>query len=436
MQTFLVIQLARFGDVVQTKRLVRTLQQRGRVHLCVDRTLVELARLVYPEAVVHGVAAHGIQDGAAVEHNRAVFGVLAGEDFNTVYNCNHAGFNRAVARLFPPEIVRGHSMLGGQALRSSWVRMAFRWTRERCIAPLNLVDFWAWLADDPLAPEAVNPIAEGGGRGLGVVLAGRESRRSLPPPVLAQAVCTACEALGGPRIFLFGSAAERPAARRLLRHVPGRLLDRVCDLSGRTDWRALAEALTGLDVLLTPDTGTMHLAAHLGVPVRAFFLSSAWCHETGPYGTGHVVWQSVAPCAPCLESAPCPRETACLGAFAGTAFLRSLAISCDAGSLPDSGEPRHHPEEITLPSDMALFSSVQDGLGGTWRCVAGEDVHSRRRAVLRRLVGEYLGILPLRESGDAASVLAATLYDEGDWMLPPLADRVHSQSVLSADRLL
>ena len=36
-----------------------------------------------------------------------------------------------------------------------------------------------------------------------------------------------------------------------------------------------------LDVLLTPDTGIMHLAAHLGVPVFAFFLSSAWCHETG-----------------------------------------------------------------------------------------------------------------------------------------------------------
>ncbi len=418
MQTFLVIQLARFGDVIQTKRLVRTLQQRGTVHLCVDRTLAALARLVYPDVVVHGVAAHGAQDSAALECNRAVFDALAGEDFTSVYNCNHAGFNRALARLFSPEIVHGHSMFGGQAVRSPWVRMAFRWTRERCIAPLNLVDFWAWLAEDPLPPEAVNPPAKGGGRGLGVVLAGRESRRSLPPPVLAQVVHTTFEALGGPRIFLFGSAAERPAARRLLRHLPGRLLDRVCDLSGRTDWRALVEALTGLDALLTPDTGTMHLAAHLGVPVRAFFLSSAWCHETGPYGTGHVVWQSVAPCAPCLESALCSRKVACLGAFSGASFLRSLALCCNSDWLTRFDKACKHPEEMTLPLDMALFGSALDKAGGTWRCLAGEDAHGRRRAVLRRLVGEYLGIDTVRNDSDVVSELAAALYGEEDWTLP------------------
>lgn len=47
MSAFLVLQAARFGDLVQSKRLIRTLEQRGRVHLGVDAGLVPLARLLY-----------------------------------------------------------------------------------------------------------------------------------------------------------------------------------------------------------------------------------------------------------------------------------------------------------------------------------------------------------------------------------------------------
>lgn len=422
MRKHLVIQLARFGDVVQTKRLVRTLEQRGEVHMCVDRTLAALARIVYPEIVVHGIAAHGVLDGAALERNRVVFDALAEEAFTAVYNLNHAGFNRALARLFPPEIVHGHSMRDGQPLRSPWVRMAFRWTLERCIAPLNLVDFWAWLTDAPLEAASVNPPARGQGRGLGVVLAGRESRRSLPPPVLAGVVRTAFEAMGGPDVFLFGSLAERPAARNLLRHLPHPMIAKVVDLSGRTDWKGLADALIGLDGLLSPDTGTMHLAAHLGVPVRAFFLSSAWCHETGPYGMGHTVWQAAPACAPCLESAPCPRQTACLASFSDPAFLRSVANRCaPSGSAVMGG--RAACRTVAMPSDMICFSSATDAVGGFWRPEAGEDPYGPRRAALRALVGEYLGAPLLGSDMDDAAALTELLYREADWIIPSYPTR-------------
>lgn len=412
MPTYCVIQLARFGDLVQTKRLIRTLCARGETHLCVDKSLTDLAALLYPDVILHPVPVHGALEGAPFADLFTALRRLGSIPFDVVYNLNHSPLNRAVIRLFPADCVRGYAMLGPQPLRDAWIRLAFRWTRRRVMAPINLVDFWAYLDAKPCPGHIVNPPASGQGRGIGVVLAGRESRRSLPPTVLARCLQTVFEARGGPSVYFLGTAAERPLGRQLKRHLPGHMLDRIEDLSGKTTWRDLAEALTGLDAVLTPDTGTMHLAAHVGAPVQAFFLSSAWCHETGPYGEGHTVWQSAFPCAPCLESAPCTRATACLAPFGERGHLRALAASVQ-GAAP-----------TPMPEHLLWIAAGTDALGGVWRVRAGQDTHAARRAALRCLVAEYLGV-PLEPCADIGAdvlqELTEMLYDESDWMLPDYA---------------
>ena len=64
----LVVQLARFGDLIQTRRLIRSLLAESPVHLLVDGGLTELARLLYPEVTVHGIPAHanGVADRKSV----------------------------------------------------------------------------------------------------------------------------------------------------------------------------------------------------------------------------------------------------------------------------------------------------------------------------------------------------------------------------------
>lgn len=114
----------------------------------------------------------------------------------------------------------GYRPSPGGILRSPWARKAFRLSERRVFSPLNLVDFWAHFAVSPVAADQVNPQAKSGGQGLGVVLAGRESRRSLPVPVLAAVLETAFKALNGPPIRLLGSKAEQAVARKLLRLLP------------------------------------------------------------------------------------------------------------------------------------------------------------------------------------------------------------------------
>jgi hypothetical protein len=189
------------------------------------------------------------------------------------------------------------------------------------------------------------------------------------------------------------------------------MLDKVRNLCGKTDLADLIDALTGLDCVLSPDTGAMHLAAHLGVPVQAFFLSSAWCHETGPYGAGHTVWQADTDCLPCLESAPCTLEVRCLDAFAQHAFLSVFAESLGKGGLCGAQ---------SLPPQLMHLESQLDVLGGTWKVRQGDDPHDAERGALRALLGECLGLAPCR-GGQAPA--AARLYQEKDWMLTRLAPR-------------
>jgi heptosyltransferase-2 len=74
----------------------------------------------------------------------------------------------------------------------------------------------------------------------------------------------------------------------------------VRDLGGRTRVGVLAAVLSSADVLVTNDTGPMHLAAAVGTRVVAIFGSTSptW---TGPYGDGHRVVAHPVPCAPCFQ---------------------------------------------------------------------------------------------------------------------------------------
>lgn len=423
MARFLVLQLARLGDLLQTRRLLSGLSAQaersgGAVHLVVDRSLAGLAGRLYPFAVVHGLTAHGLPgtapDAAAerVLAARPVFEDLAGLDFDRVFCLNFSPLGMAVAALFPPEVQRGYRQTAGQADKDPLLRLVFRLARDRRGGGVNLADIWAHLDDEPIAPESVNPVAAPRGGGLGVALAGRAARRSLPPEVLAPLVRILFHATGGRGVTLYGTKEQAPEAKALLRRLDPAVRQACVDLTGRTDLSGLVDSLAGLDRLVTPDTGAMHLAAFLGVPVTAFFLSSAWCHETGPYGVGHQVFQAVAPCAPCLETAPCGQNLACLPPFAGPGLPRLLAGAAKAAP----------------PPGIVGFATDCDALGAVCRPVCGQDPTEAARAAFRAFLTRRLA------GGRADAVdpglghgLAETQYLETDWVLPPPGRPIHGE---------
>ncbi|MER3424861.1 MAG: hypothetical protein C4293_18210, partial [Nitrospiraceae bacterium] len=71
------------------------------------------------------------------------------------------------------------------------------------------------------------------------------------------------------------------------------------DAVGRTTLPQLIALLAECRLLLTNDTGPMHLAVSVGTPVVDLSVGHVDFRETGPYGRGHWVIQPELDCAPC-----------------------------------------------------------------------------------------------------------------------------------------
>lgn len=84
---------------------------------------------------------------------------------------------------------------------------------------------------------------------------------------------------------------------------------RVMNLAGITSLRELASIINDCDVLLTNDSGPMHIASALGTPLVALFGSTDE-NQTGPYDQGTVI-NKKAECSPCFER-ECPIDFRCM----------------------------------------------------------------------------------------------------------------------------
>jgi lipopolysaccharide heptosyltransferase II len=106
---------------------------------------------------------------------------------------------------------------------------------------------------------------------------------------------------------IFGVEKDRPVADTIIREcgeIP------CVDLVGKTTLTQLIEELRRCTLLLTNDTGTMHLAASLGVPVVAIFGSTEPA-LTGPVGANHTVIRHHVECSPCFLR-DCPLDFRCM----------------------------------------------------------------------------------------------------------------------------
>ena len=125
---------------------------------------------------------------------------------------------------------------------------------------------------------------------------------------------------------IVGTAKEAPLGEKLAHSFTGR----VENLCGKTSLQELIEELKRLHLLLTNDTGTMHLADLLGVPVVALFGSTEPA-LTGPTATTsppHRILRHKVECSPCYLR-ECPLDFRCMNGLTvetvTSAVLNSLA---------------------------------------------------------------------------------------------------------------
>lgn len=96
--------------------------------------------------------------------------------------------------------------------------------------------------------------------------------------------------------MVIGSRADRMLADEVVKTSRGNAIS----IAGTTDLKGLIEVIKGAKFMVSNDTGSMHIAAALGIPVFALF-GPTNPMSTGPYGSGHTVIRKDIPCSPCYK---------------------------------------------------------------------------------------------------------------------------------------
>ncbi|MEM7828151.1 MAG: lipopolysaccharide heptosyltransferase II [Candidatus Aenigmatarchaeota archaeon] len=107
-------------------------------------------------------------------------------------------------------------------------------------------------------------------------------------------------------VILFGSSEDVKICREISSMLTGRFLD----LSGKTTLRHLISIISQCSVFITNDTGPMHIAAAIGVPVVAIF-GSTDPDLTGPVGKYVSIIRKKMDCSPCFRRT-CYRNFECM----------------------------------------------------------------------------------------------------------------------------
>jgi heptosyltransferase-2 len=107
-------------------------------------------------------------------------------------------------------------------------------------------------------------------------------------------------------VVIFGAKGEE----HLGQDIAARLSSPSLVLSGATTIRELMAVVKRCSLLLTNDTGPMHIASAFKVPVVAVFGPTDW-RTTSPFGGAHAIVREPVDCAPCLLR-ECPIDHRCM----------------------------------------------------------------------------------------------------------------------------
>ena len=163
---------------------------------------------------------------------------------------------------------------------------------------LRCPDDWAAQGASRLGDEGAPWIALNPGAFFGSAKRWAPERYAAAGDLLARSLAA--------RVAILGGADERPLGEAIdaAMRAPARML------CGETTLPELVGVLSRLRLLVTNDSGPMHVAAALGVPVVAIFGPTDW-RETAPVGGRHRLLREPVHCSPCMLR-ECPIDHRCM----------------------------------------------------------------------------------------------------------------------------
>jgi len=382
MRRILVVQMCRLGDLLQTTPMLRGLR---RLHPGASITLMVLdgfshtpiPRHLYDDLAVFPLdaAARTISGGAeqwqsGVTLAREFVAGLGAEPFDLVLNLTNGVLANLLCAVIPSRQLRGGVIAPDRTrvVRHPW--MAYFWASllAREFGSVNLVDLFCRVAEVPIDGEGleIDVPAEAdeaaarfvtGAPLIALQLGASDERKRWTPEQFAAMANRLPERAG--TIVLVGSQGERPLGERA-----AAVLSRpIINAMGETSVPELAALIRQCRLLVTNDTGTMHIATAVGTPVLDLSTGPVFVHETGPYAVGSLAVEPISACFPCAAGAVC-HHLSCRDDFSPDDIAGLVMYALEGGALP------RPPRAKVLQSARAAsgrleFRPIWDPSGGT-----------------------------------------------------------------------
>jgi len=155
-----------------------------------------------------------------------------------------------------------------------------------------------WLPERPQVAEGVKSKWQTGhARWIAIQPGARWPNKRWPVEYFAELVRRLAPKFSDARFAVLGGAEDKPLGGIISRVEP----ERCFNLCGQTSLPEMIEWLRLCELMITNDTGPMHVAAALGKPLVALF-GPTDPRRTGPYHQLKSVLRIELPCSPCLKS--------------------------------------------------------------------------------------------------------------------------------------
>ena len=235
--------------------------------------------------------------------------------------------------------------------------------------------------DDESKAASAALLAAAGITGDGAVLAVNVGATRPQKRWFAASFALALDGLADIPCVLIGSGAEDTALAADVMRLTQRA--RPVNLVGKTSVKTLAAVLQRCDLLLSADSGPMHLATAVGTPTLALFGSTDPA-VTGPFDTRSEAIYKALPCAPCGNHPTCEGRYDCL-----------RAITPDEVILSARRLLRGRRNAIPLLASAPTARPVADAVVHPYKARVSGDMRRILIATKFRFIGDTLLAIPI-----------------------------------------
>jgi heptosyltransferase I len=191
------------------------------------------------------------------------------------------------------------------------------------------LDIVRFLKHDVIKPEfpakfPVKKLVEKRPR-IAILPASRWQSKTWPAVRFARVAEQLCDEKGA-SVFLLGGPADVDVCEKINRALGGKAVN----LAGKTGLPEMGGILKEMDLLISNDSGPVHMAAAVGTPTLVVF-GPTDPSRTGPYGDQHCVVRTDLPCQPCFSRVCRYDSIRCMEGLTVEAVCRSALDMLEGG---------------------------------------------------------------------------------------------------------